>query len=278
VEIVSDTWGERWYMRSLGLAVLLPAVASLGYLSRAQRIAGVLAVIWWLFAVGSIFVQGRFFGYHFLPLLPANALLVALAASWITGRLPRIPAALPLATLGLLSVSSLYSRHGGYRALFEVASGERSIEEHYTLDRFDIEGFPIPSQRRLVGYLRAHTEPDDAVLIWGFDPVLHVWAQRRPASRLIYNFPFMLRGTDQAFWLGVLLDDLERTDPAVVVVATEDELGWMTGFDGDSVALLATLPELQKHIESRYAYVGKRGVYHVWHRRPAPQRMSKEGS
>ncbi|MEO0605495.1 MAG: hypothetical protein AAF211_28955, partial [Myxococcota bacterium] len=59
---------------------------------------------------------------------------------------------------------------------------------------------------------------------------------------------------------------------------TDDELGWMTGFDGDSVALLATLPELRTYIESHYAHVCTHGVYHVWRRRPASQRLSKDDS
>ncbi|MEM6925664.1 MAG: glycosyltransferase family 39 protein [Myxococcota bacterium] len=261
---VREAWGAMWYLRVSGLAALLPAIATTWWASRPQRIGVLVVVTWWVLALASIFAQGRFFGYHFLPLLVPNALLVGLAITWLTDRLPQVPYAVPLAALALLSVSSHHSRHGGYEAAWKVLSGNESLWRHYSEDQFKAPGFPIRDQRRVARYLRRFTEPDDRVLVWGFDPAIHVWAKRLPASALIYNFPLNLRNTDHDFWLRVLLDDLSRHDPAVVVVATGDPIGYLTGFRGDSARLLETYPELYTYILERYVYADKRGAYQIW--------------
>ncbi|MEM6931888.1 MAG: hypothetical protein AAF602_33455, partial [Myxococcota bacterium] len=263
-----------YWMVLAGWASLIPAALTLRRLATRDRIAVALVLVWWVGAQLGVMAQGRFFAYHYHPTGVPSALLFGIACTWALDRIPErdVQRAMdfpwsPLVLAAVLCAMAVHARPASYQGLVNLAWGVESLEEYYGRKRFGTADWPIESQAELSAWLRAHTDPDDRVLVWGFDPVIHVWSERRPASRLIYNFPLALRRSDHDFWLDVLMRDLERTAPPVIVVATDDEVPKVTGFEGDSRDLMVTYPELLTYVLTNYDEPFEIGPYEVRRRR-----------
>lgn len=78
--------------------------------------------------------------------------------------------------------------------------------------------------------IRAHTQPTERIFVWGYEPELHVFAQRLPSTRFVYAvfltglIPWTnidpLKDTDYAIVPGSWADfwaDFERSPPAMIV-------------------------------------------------------------
>ncbi len=271
---VTRTNRNLFYLVASGWLSLPFAVAALWRVEDRLRVAGALVLVWWVGAQLGVMAQGRFFAYHYHPTGIPNVLLLGIASTWLLDRVPaglvqRVtqPRWVPLAATVMLCGLVYYARPIGYRGMWSIASGEETLEEHYGRNRFKAYGWPISDQAELSAWLRESTVPDERVFVWGFDPVIHVWSERRPASRLIYNFPLALRTSDHDFWLDVLLRDLERADPPVFVIATGDALPMVTGFEGDSRDLFLSYPKLVAYVLHNYEMPQSIGAYEVWTRR-----------
>ncbi|MEO0601205.1 MAG: hypothetical protein AAF211_07200, partial [Myxococcota bacterium] len=197
-----------------------------------------------------------------------------IASTWILDRVPdRLVrraadwSITPWLLIVALCATAVNARPASFQGAINLAWGVETLSEYYGRKRFGTADWPIDHQGELAAWLQEHTEPDDKVFVWGFDPVIYVWSQRRPASRLIYHFPLALRGADHAFWLDVLMQDLERTQPPVIVVATEDAVPKVTGFEGDSRDLMVTYPELLTFVLTNYDEPFQIGPYEVRRRR-----------
>ncbi|MEN0060551.1 MAG: glycosyltransferase family 39 protein [Myxococcota bacterium] len=265
---------NAWSMIVSGFIGIGPALLAFIRLTPRHWIAGALVVTWWAMGLVGVMMQGRFFAYHYHPTLPPAALLVGLGSTWLLDLGPRLGLDRLWHHRGLPFVAAVVSlllcyanQPQRYRSLFRVAGGYETLNEHYALPRYKVPTWPIPDQGKVAAYLRAETSPDDPVLAWAFDPAIHVLAQRRPASTLIYNFPLALRTTDHEFWLDVLMTDLERTKPPIIVVGTDDGIPYMTGFDGDSSDLLESHEPLYLWVTQHYQKVDPIGVYEIWKRR-----------
>ena len=83
-----------------------------------------------------------------------------------------------------------------------------------------------PDYRMASAYVRARTQPDDRLFVWGWFPALYVDADRCPASRFVYTHLLSgARSQAGATTRGhlvpeawpMLLDDLRRARPAYIL-------------------------------------------------------------
>ena len=125
----------------------------------------------------------------------------------------------------------------------------------------------IDEQRQLVQVLRETTAVDDRVFVWGFDPAINVWAQRRTVSRFLYNYPFRVSWGNPAYE-AELLAALRADPPEVFVVASKDRTTGVTGSRKDSAQLFAELEPLRAFVESHYARDRAVGRYTVYRLEP----------
>jgi hypothetical protein len=112
------------------------------------------------------------------------------------------------------------------------------------------------ADREVASWIRASTQPEETVFVWGFEPVIYSMSERAPASRYVYNV------AQRVPWVGevpraMLMRDLRRMRPRVIVVQRGDALPQVTGNDLDSAAALETFPELRSFMED-YALVFQR--------------------
>src|SRR5207245_624048 len=77
--------------------------------------------------------------------------------------------------------------------------------------------------REAGAYVGANTRPGETVLVWGSRSEVLVLAERRSATRFVYQYAALAtRGYATAEEVAALLDDLERSRPLLVVDASRD--------------------------------------------------------
>src|SRR2546428_596771 len=136
--------------------------------------------------------------------------------------------------------------------------------------------------RAAAAYVGANTRPGETVLVWGSRSEVLVLAERRSATRFVYQYAGRAtRGYAAAEEVAALLDDLERSRPVLVVDASRDSFV-TPPLDRSALATWLS-PEPQYRwppetarvvawLESGYDRVATLGSgWPVWRRR-APQR------
>jgi hypothetical protein len=120
-------------------------------------------------------------------------------------------------------------------------------------DAFVRLDFSAPRNQRISSWLRRHTDRDDAVLVWGYEPAIYFLSDRRSATRFGYTLPVVGEG-DAGGLVGEYRDelvaDVRRRPPAYVVVIEND--GGNPILPGTSRQYLDDFPELDRFVASRY--------------------------
>lgn len=236
----------------VGLAAAPLAARRPGGLRALLLLAAALLVVQLLGAAA----QGKFFAYHYAGGLPFAALLAASGLSALAAPLAALPAA-PRRLAGLAATTGLGALvlSGGVMQPFEGTLWSRSLprlaalpalpEGRVALDQqlTIMYDYHLPGARAAAAFIAAHTPPGSPLFVWGFEPELHVFADRPPASRFFYSVPA------RAAWSAaaarpLLLADLAAHPPAAVVVGRADALPWVTGDDQTSAQALPGFPEL----------------------------------
>lgn len=255
----------------LGLLGIGPAVAGLlerGEGSSNRRLVLALVLVWLVVAVGSVCAQGKFFRYHYLPVLGPLAVLGALAIAagfgrlWLRlGRSWLRAIALLLFAAGMVLATGYPRQYGD---LLAVAAGRTSIGEHWRSSRFVPWGdFSLRDDMELADYIRASTRPDDKVFIWGYEPVVYFLARRWPVSRFEYTFPIVVSWSSGKFQRE-LMDELWRDPPELFVVAHNDATPAVMGHGKDSFRTLMDFPELRTYVENLYEFQTKVARFDVF--------------
>lgn len=253
-----------------GLGAWLPAVG----LSVLGGRRGVLALgvvgSWWLMGVVGVLTQGKYYDYHYLPLLGPTAILVGMGIIAML-RLPAgfVPpwarwTAAAAVVVGFIALTPLRDTVEDAAA---IATGQRSWASYLrTRRQYRYRDYNLDEQRQLVVHLRSTTAPDDHVFVWAFDPAIHVWAQRRGTTRFLYNYPFRVDWGNPAYE-AELLEGLRAAPPEVVVVASGDHTYGVTGSKKDSARLFRELVPLRDFVQDGYDRETRIGRYEVWRRR-----------
>lgn len=243
-----------FYRRSLQLPAVVLAVGILAgavfYLRRPDHRPGLrLLVIWLLAAFGSTFAQGKFFIYHYLPLLPVAALAGALlaAAMWATLGRARWPVGIALTAL-LIPLTGLLPH---LRSLASVAGGKTTVRDYWLSDRHCRQDFALRDDIELADYLRRATLVTDRVFIWGYDPAVYFLARRGTVTRFLYNFP-MITAYDPQRFRAEFMGAYVRDPAEVFVVEHDDATPGASGSEKDSYAFLQEFPALLAFVGSEY--------------------------
>jgi hypothetical protein len=239
----------------LGIALLL-ALPPLDVRERrgAAHVAGVCGL-----QVIGIGLQAKFFSYHFGATVP----LLALLAGWGLWKLwlrvrprPLVAVATLLALFALADVHLAKPSRSGLpfwqRAQLRLGLGTAADSPALRDRLHSLPDYDAAANRRVADWLREHTDPDDSVYLWGFEPVIYELADRRCASRYIYNVPQRLPWPGRAAARRELVAELRADPPAVFIVARGDDFRLVTGNRRDSEAELAGFAPLRELLERDY--------------------------
>ena len=234
----------------------LPILAALGAIAalRGPRAAVVSVALLALPFELALASTGRGYHYHLLSSLPVFGVLAAHLIAWVSTRFGRIAR---LATVGV--------------SLLILLSESVVVSFFLTVDKPS----PVPTA---VDYLRANTTANDTVLIWGTRPEVLVLADRRSATRFVYQVgPLATRGYGGAVRIEQLLLDLERSRPKLIIDASSqssdtpplDRNGFLAWPNDLVSAWPAETIRVFDYLEANYVRAGEiAGIdWPVWRRR-----------
>jgi hypothetical protein len=254
---------EEWLVvfSSANAAGMLAAVVLAPIATREREgIVHVLGIVF-IQLVG-VAMQGKFFPYHYASTLLFGGLLAGLGAYKLWQRaVPRGAAGVVLyAALTIVVLKGRTATHDTetdfiYRCMarFNYLFSAHSQQSRDDLDKklYSVADVSFDADRRVAELLRARLSPEERVFIWGFEPMIYDLADRRPASRYIYNVPQRVAWfKDGARY--ELMRDLLAHPPRAVVVERRDVFPGVTGESIDSADTLRTFPELQHWIWQKY--------------------------
>jgi hypothetical protein len=231
----------------------------------AAHVAGMVA-----FQLVGVALQAKFFPYHYGASLPFAGLL----AGWGFWKLWCWARRFQLA--GLVGVGALvWLLHDARTATRDVEDGfwdrcrqrlrtvtDASIRVEVADHLYSVADVDAGENRRVAEWLAARTKPTESVYLYGFEPAIYDLAQRRPATRYIYNVPQRVTwGRENA--RRVLMDDLRSDPPAVIVVERRDVFPVVTGDNLDSASSLRTFPELANLVNDQYQFAERVGDFEL---------------
>jgi len=255
---------------------LVPALVSVRRSGRQSWLGLGVVLVWWFAAVSNVVVQGKFFDYHYLPMLAPAALIAGLGLavvlrrplSWLHRRDFQV---LSLAALLVLLVA-VTPLGGRVRELGRVTLGGQTIEEYIGSRReYAFPAYNVGEIRRVSKLLQDTTTPDQRVFLWGYEPTINVRARRHTVSRFLYNFPLRVSWGDPEYE-AELMQALRARPPDVIVVSSGDRFPGLIGTYKDSAALLRDFEELDAFVKERYEPAETVGRYSLWRLRKRAER------
>ncbi|MFO0762847.1 MAG: hypothetical protein U0359_40795 [Byssovorax sp.] len=209
--------------------------------------------------IAGVVMQGKFFPYHYGATWPLTALLGGLGFFRVFELFRRFGAAgsilfITAASSVALGRTATHDVEGSFR---ERCRQRIELFSHRPRDQAAIDKLAsvadvnAGANRAVATYLRDHIPADRPVFVWGFEPVIYDLADRRPATRYLYDVPQRVAWAKQKE-RAVLMDDLRRSVPAAIVVEHRDVFPMVTGDAIDSADTLANFGELRDLLNERY--------------------------
>lgn len=194
-------------------------------------------ILWLVAGLMFVFVQGKGFDTHWLPLLPPLTLLAAAGLDGVLGHIRRFDR-----RVGWLGLAAMVILLGGILAkdtwarawpYFSGEIGARAYARH-----FQAGDLKADESLRMTQWLRARYPAGETIYIWGFRPEVIFMAGLKPATRFQMHFPLVGNSYPDG-WKQENVDTLWQVLPPVVIVMRADYMPWVTGLDDDSNTILA---------------------------------------
>ncbi|OGO49807.1 MAG: hypothetical protein A2148_07465 [Chloroflexi bacterium RBG_16_68_14] len=210
-----------------------------------------------LMAVAGIWWQGKMYSYHWVVLLPLLAPLAGYAVDQLGVLFAGLPKPRALGAWALLAVAlivlaypALRDTYDDYRVLIRYADGSmsrRDVETHY---------HPLYAQNhQIVDYVRAHSNENDQIFVWGLWPQVYFWLDRPLVDRFVVNSGLRATWAPDS-WREEFMRDIQATPPRFFAVARGDRQPWLAGTSQTSDEHVRdSFPELQRFLESQYVLV-----------------------
>ena len=206
--------------------------------------------------------QGKFFPYHYGASLIVGSLIAGLGAYKVWRRAlvrgyPGVAAYIAITFLIIQARSATrdtrtdfldrcIARHKQLLGLSDMT------REELDANLYSVADVSYGANRRVAEFLRRELAPTDFAFIWGFEPIIYDMAERRPASRYIYNVPQRVAwAKEQA--RATLMAELDARPPKAIVVEHRDVFPVVTGDTLDSADTLKRFPALVARIADQYA-------------------------
>jgi hypothetical protein len=216
---------------------LFAAISCLYILFRDRTRQNILVVLWTLSSLLMVWGQGKFFGYHFIILLPPFAVLIGYGLpkflaggpglkGFLVDNLRDIRKAFMLTTVVVTLAVFTLSNFGYYRRHVRYFSGKLSTEEYYdAFNEFPTHPYSFRSDYQVAQYLKENGEPGDrlGVIFSAGDTVVHFLSGMEPATRFIqswYLFSSDRKISDNQITINLrreFVDQLMRSNPRFIL-------------------------------------------------------------
>ncbi|MCX8118965.1 MAG: glycosyltransferase family 39 protein [Desulfobacterota bacterium] len=205
--------------------------------------------LWWAFwSFLAVCIPGTFYAHYFLLVVAPFSLLTAHGILWAWERTKSLSALSKKISRGILTfvltISAFLFVRTDYKYFFTYSSTEQTIHQFKGLDGiFDSYQYGLYNfiQHHLASYLKAATEPNETLYVWGIAPQVYFLAQRRAATQYRNNFNLSENVTrtphkDFAGYKEKVIEEITHSPPAYILKIFE----------------LEHFPELKSMVEKRY--------------------------
>jgi hypothetical protein len=209
--------------------------------------------------IAGVVMQGKFFPYHYGATWPLTALLAGLGFFRVWERLRRFGLAgafvfVTASSSVALGRTATHDVEGSFRERcrkrIELFSAHP--RDQAAIDKLaSVADVNAGANRAVAAFLREQVPRDRSVFVWGFEPVIYDLAERKTASRYLYDVPQRVSWA-KAKERATLMRDLEKSPPAAIVVEHRDVFPMVTGDAIDSADTLHDFAELREYLNNRY--------------------------
>jgi hypothetical protein len=129
-----------------------------------------------------------------------------------------------------------------YKYFFTYTHEEKTVLQYKSLDGLiDAYGILLIVQQEIAFYIRAHTDPEETIYVWGIAPQIYFLAQRKAATRYRNNYDMSQLVTDNSLkalqvYAPKVMEDIKKIPPAYIV----------------QIFPLEYLPEFQTFVRDHY--------------------------
>jgi 4-amino-4-deoxy-L-arabinose transferase-like glycosyltransferase len=158
--------------------------------------------------------------HYFILLLPSVALLTGVAVATVDRWLSR-------AAPGWIAAGSMLGVVGAVSLVF--IAGERTLLVAASPDALSLAVYrtsTFVNARRVAQYVRDHTAPDDRLAVFGSEPEIYFYANRRAATGYIYTYALMEPQPYAAHMQDEMIGQVETAHPKYIV-AVLDRTSWL---------------------------------------------------
>jgi hypothetical protein len=226
-----------------------------------------LILSWVAASLFSLIIQWKFYYYHYLVVVPALSVGAVYGLSVIknvfTNKIIVYRTILILFLAGF-SLFAFKPYIQNYETLFSFVSGKENLEDVYIKNGFTSDSvFMIGKTLKAVETVKNETSIEDGIYVWGFDPLIYYLSDRKCVSRFIYNFPLLWNGENAEF-RKEFMAEIEKNNPKLIIVASNDPLYFISGFNEDSKKLIKRFPEFDTFMSTKYVYRTNSGDYEIY--------------
>jgi hypothetical protein len=217
---------------------LFAAISCLYIVFKDRNRNNVLIVLWSIASLVMVWGQGKFFGYHFIILVPPFAVLTGYGMlkfldsgpglkGFLTGNLGDMRKTFMLVTVILSILGFIISNNEYYMRHIRYFSGEMTKEEYYKVfDEFPTHPYSFSSDYRIVEYLKDNSGAGDRleVVFCAGDTVIHFLTGLEPATRFIQSWylfssnEVLSKDTTTLNLRRELIDKIINTSPRFILV------------------------------------------------------------
>ncbi len=267
--LLGGAWARTTLVVLLALAAGLVPRSRGFWLLAALGTGHYLAVVW----------QGKYWPYHWTPVLGVLAVLAAPALEHLGRRIARglhlqqlrqgwLQFALCGAVTFLVATPHPVQYLDTWSWIYQLARGRISLERYYALYTTGTgDGQEVLEAAE---HIRRHSRPGETLLVWGREPMLHFLSGRRAPNRFVlglsvcrFDSPHILK------WRQEYMASLQARPPAFVVVVPGDE----THFSPQGMAAqMKFFRRFRRWFRQHYRLDRIVGDYRLYRRRESPRR------
>jgi hypothetical protein len=214
-----------------------------------------LIYLWLAGSVISLIIQWKFFTYHFLIIIPPLCILASISYSLFIQNSKfnlKYIKFFGLIALILFTAFAFKPYQDSYKNLYSFISGKENIEKIYEKIGVTSDSvYTIQKINLLCRKINELTYEKDKIFIWGIEPVIYYKSKRDCVSRFIYNTPLYWKGENKDYQ-NELMNEVTKENPKLILVAQNDPMFNITGYNEDSEKLLDRFPEFKTFIATKY--------------------------
>jgi hypothetical protein len=216
------------FKRIVSSAPLLWVLVGLGFFALfTKRLSNRNKVFLWMYALFSVLsiCPGFYFRPHyFVLLLPWAALFLSVAIYVFMGWLSRLSSKTVqnIVLIFLMFICLFQSIYKQRDYLFQM-NGFQISRSTYSLH-------PFHESLEIAEFIKKHTDPDDRIAIFGSEPQIFFYSQRRSASSYIYMYPLMEKHDFALTMQRDYIKDIESANPKYLVYVNVPP-SWFNGVE-----------------------------------------------